>query len=155
MIKATAHWLNRMVLALSIPAFLFIIWQGFQYVAQDRRAPIQVRSVTVVNSPVSPGGVIKIDVDRIKVRQCPSTWRQWLISDTGRQWNLLHGVGGSAIGIGDTVIRITRPVPPEVPPGKYIYRSTGIYDCPDGKHVIWQPDAPLKVRQQRNPPCLF
>ena len=119
------------------------------YVFTDRRVPIDVRSVKIVG-PVVAGQMFILEVDRIKVRDCPSEWSLFFVDENQFQHTIDVSKAGSAVGVGDTVIRIPLVAPESLTPGIHIFKSLGKYTCGDGEtaqvFTIRQPDILVRVQ---------
>lgn len=133
--------LTMMYLAIVIVAFALGSLPGFFLV--DRTPPITAfYSVETINSPVDPGGILRIRVQRDKARDdCPVTSLRSAVDKNGKAWTIAPGLALQGGASDKTYFDAAYPIPEYLPYGRYEMRVHLIYDCGDNVFHYDQPTA--------------
>jgi hypothetical protein len=140
---------RRVLASAVVAAVLLLLMDVFvQHVAhvaasEVLRPPIVVHGVWA-DKPVGPDRSLVINVHRTKVRDCPSTWATFLIAADGTQFPL-GTAPGSAVGEGETTIRLFYQVSSYVPDGLYTYTAVGTYLCDGVQIIVRQPETTVQI----------
>lgn len=113
---------------------------------KDQRPPVTINQVEVLNSPVEPGQKLQVRVVGEKVRDdCAVTADRWAISEDGIIFQL-GSLTSRGAPVGSQPHVVEYPIPVWLPEGTYILRVRLAYMCPDGPHLLKQPDTRFRVK---------
>ena len=147
-VKKTWYVLDRTMLWLAAITIAVVGAYYFnKYVLTDRTPPIQEWiSAHAINSPLEPGQVLEIEVDRIKVRDdCPVTATRNVVREDGTVTSLDHTDSKGGVSE-ERTLRVAYPGTVDLKPGNYILQVDLVYDCPgDFEQRTAQPDVPFRI----------
>jgi len=135
---------------LSVVAVVLLGVIAVDWINRDTRVPIAAwGDVEVLNSPVQPGGYLRLRVTRDKVRNdCPVTAARRAVDQDGKTFSLEGGVSPGGPADAEAVL-LEYPIPATMPPGYYDLRVTLTYNCPTFTWVTEQPGARFRVINAR------
>lgn len=91
------------------------------------------------------GGELRLIYHIVRVRICPLQLSRFIIRDGDVLWR--DKIVGGASGKGEHVVSNTVKLPPEIPPGEYVFRTFAFAMCSDGTHAMQVPDIKFTVVQ--------
>jgi len=137
--------LDRWLLITAILMTTAVVIETLATVLEDTRDPVTIERVETLNSPVAPGTALVVRIWREKVRDdCLVQSARSAIDEDGRSFPVgtVTVKGGP---VGTEYVDVLYPLPGDLPVGTYVLRVQLTYLCPDGPHLVAQPDARFRV----------
>lgn len=135
------NWLYNLIIAAGLVSL------GVNFVTRPG-PPVQVYGVQVVTPQVPAGGYAKFIYRMARERTCPATISGFWVDAKGEAVARLNPVPGGYGALGDPVYTPVTLAVPNVPPGRYAYRSTMFSTCESGLFVMTVPDAWVTITER-------
>jgi len=136
---------DRVLLTVAIAMTIVVFTDSMFGWLEDTRDPVTIDRVETLNSPVAPGETLMVRVFRDKVRDdCVVQSTRIAVNEDGVPYYL--GTATVAGGPkGTKYVDVSYQLEDGLPAGEYVLRVRLTYLCPDGPHIVEQPDARFRV----------
>lgn len=129
-----ASWL-LIVLLLAVGGYQ--IWRDWP---RGKPAAVTHAAVRVVGqSLVLTATIVKDRLD------CSFSDDRWAEGKDGLHIDLGGARAQWVTTLGRSTINVSIPLPPDMPPGDYLFRTAGVYDCPEGIYPADAITAPFRI----------